>query len=162
VLLRRPETAAAFWTDAPISADGSTLTIVTASGPPKPQPGTVTVWHVLFRTRKRRIIYQVHGSGGQVTEIFFSPGATGRHFLIDAGPAGHPANGWIRHGKLAPLQPRASKVRVFYERWQSAAQLALRQWRPCGRRPRSARDRLRQPLTQRPLPWFQRLRGLTG
>jgi hypothetical protein len=117
MLLRRTRggTPRRLITDAAISADGSTLTIVTTSIPPKPQPSTVTVSQVRVGTGKRRIIYQIHGSSGQDPEHFFSSDAAGRHFLINAGPFPDPVDGWIHHGRLVILKPPG--IKVFYEAW---------------------------------------------
>jgi len=116
VLLRTTEPGKARWIeDAAVSADGSTLTIVTTTVPPKPQPSTVTVSQVKIGTGKHRVIYRIHGSSGQEPEIFFTADATGRHFLISAGPFTHPAVGWIHHGQLVSLKPFGAWV--FYEAW---------------------------------------------
>jgi hypothetical protein len=55
------------------------------------------------------------GSSGQEPKIFFTADATGRHFLISAGPFTHPAVGWIHHGQLVSLKPFGAWV--FYEAW---------------------------------------------
>jgi hypothetical protein len=104
-----------FITNAAVSADGSTLTLVTVNVPPKPQPSTVTVSQALIGTRGQRVIYQTRGSSGLEPDVFFNADASGRHFLINAGPSGHPANGWIHHGRLIKLEP--SGTGVFYEAW---------------------------------------------
>jgi hypothetical protein len=116
ILLQRTERGPARpITDIAVSADGTTLTIVTVSVPPRPQPSTVTVSQLPAGTRRQRIIYQIHGSSGLEPEAFFSTDSSGRHFLINAGTATHRADGWINNGKLVTLKPSGNLV--SYEAW---------------------------------------------
>jgi hypothetical protein len=116
MLLQRTERRSARQiTDIAVSADGSTLTIVTVSVPPRPLPSTVTVSQMPIGTRRQRIIYQIHGSSRLEPDVFFSTDSSGRHFLINAGTSTHPADGWINNGKLVKLKPSGNLV--SYEAW---------------------------------------------
>ena len=100
-------------TDAVTSADGSTLTFVIVNVPAKPQPSTVTVSQTPMGSHAQRVIYQTRGSTGLEPDVFLSADASGRQFLITAGPAANPANGWIHDGKLIKEKPPGAQV--FYE-----------------------------------------------
>jgi len=115
ILLQRTERGPRRITDIAVSADGTTLTIVTVSVPPRPQPSTATVSQLPAGTRRQRIIYQIHGSSGLEPEVFFSTDSSGRHFLINAGTTTHRADGWINNGKLVTLKPSGNLV--SYEAW---------------------------------------------
>jgi hypothetical protein len=116
LLLQRTERGPARQiTDIAVSADGSTLTIVTVSVPPRPLPSTVTVSQMPIGTRRQRVIYQIHGSSRLEPDVFFSTDSSGRHFLINAGTSTHPADGWINNGKLVKLKPSGNLV--SYEAW---------------------------------------------
>jgi len=104
-----------FITDAVVSADGSTLTLVTVNVPPKPQPSTVTVSQTSTGSHAQRVIYQTQGSSGLEPDVFLSADASGRQFLITAGPVANRSNGWIHDGKLIELKPPGAQV--FYEAW---------------------------------------------
>jgi hypothetical protein len=100
--------------DAVISADGSTLTIVTQSSPPGPHPSTVTVSQILLASPAQHVIYHVNGTSGTPPLSFFSPDYSGRHFLISTdGLNSPPATGWINHGRLVKLKP----ANAVYEAW---------------------------------------------
>jgi hypothetical protein len=105
IVLRRIEPASTLISDAVLSSDDSTLTIATESFPSKPRPSTVRVWQIALRSGRQHVIYQVQGASGVSPLLIFSPDASGRHFLIEAGSFKHPVAGWIDHGRVIKLKP---------------------------------------------------------
>ena len=114
ILLRRTGPRSSTISDAVISSDGSTLTIVSQSSPRGPHPSTLTVSQILLATRTQHVIYHVKGTSGIPPLGFFSPDYSGRHFLIStSGLYSPPATGWINHGRLVKLKPS----NTVYEAW---------------------------------------------
>jgi hypothetical protein len=119
ILLRRIGSQTNMISDAVVSADGSTLTIVTQSFQRGSDqgPSTLTVSQILLATRTQQVIYHANGTHGLRPLVPFNPDYSGRHFLIGLngwGPGGAPTGGWINHGRLVKLKPFNTSV---YEAW---------------------------------------------
>jgi hypothetical protein len=119
ILLRRIGSQTNMISDAVVTADGSTLTIVMQSFPGGPDqiPSTATVSQILLATRTQQVIYHVNGTRGLRPLGPFNPDYSGRHFLLGLNrwdPSGTPTGGWINHGRLVKLKPFNTSA---YEAW---------------------------------------------
>ncbi len=92
-----------------ISPDGSTLTLAVVGSGQGLGSGFVRIEQVPASTGTRpRIVYQMNTGNGFLYRMFGSD-ASGRFFLLDAGPSSGSVNGWIDHGQLVRLKPAAGE-----------------------------------------------------
>jgi hypothetical protein len=92
--------------DTTMTPDGSLITVAEVSWP----FGYVSVVHVSVATGKQvAVVYRMH-TGDGFSYRTFSADASGRHFLLDAGPSKASINGWIDNGHLVRLKPAGDSV----------------------------------------------------
>lgn len=108
--------SAGFVNDAVITPDASAVTIVVVHSGTKPRADNVTVLLASATTGKvTALLLRLHTGNGFLYR-YFSPDASGRHLLLNAGPTSASVNGWIDHGQLLRLTP-ADGTNVAFEAW---------------------------------------------
>jgi hypothetical protein len=96
-------------TFAAVSPDGSTVTVLTAL------PGSaLTVRRISARTGRVLQTLYSRSVTGSITVGFLSADPTGRYLIVNATVAGQNVNGWLRSGRLIPLQFSGS---LYSEAW---------------------------------------------
>ena len=99
-----------------ISPDGSSVAVVEMNTPGASTDNIVSVVQVSATTGKQLSVrYQVD-TGNGFSYQFFGSDPSGRYLLLDVGPPGGMANGWINDGRLVQLTP-ANGTNVSYEAW---------------------------------------------
>jgi hypothetical protein len=92
--------------DTTMTPDGSLITVAEVSWP----FGYVSIVHVSVTTgRQVGVVYRMH-TGDGFSYRTFSADASGRYFLLDAGPSKASINGWIDNGRLIRLKPAGDNV----------------------------------------------------
>jgi hypothetical protein len=96
-------------TFAAVSPDGSTVTVLTAL-----PGGALTVQRIWARSGRVLQTLYSRPVTGTITVGFLSADPTGRYLIVNATVAGHNVNGWLRNGRLIPLQLGGS---LYSEAW---------------------------------------------
>jgi hypothetical protein len=101
-----------FINGAVISPDGSLISLVQLATPRGRGQTSVAILQLPLAALHgpARILYTAK-TGNGFSFSAFNVDPSGRHFLLDAGRASRPVNGWISNGKLIRLKPDSGDVR---------------------------------------------------
>jgi len=100
-----------------ISPDGSMIRLAVVSGSTaRKASSSVSVQQVPAATgRHPSVLYRML-TGNGFSYRLFSADPSGKYLIFDAGPSRRSVNGWIDHGRLVPLTPRAGND-ISFEAW---------------------------------------------